>query len=109
MTILNFVEYSQSDSNVVCMVWYVHLWCVLRRIVTFKHYNSNLRDSIIRRFFLNHHNLEPLCFAKITASTVAKLLIPNYADWKNTAIWNESMLFQMRCFGTALNPLNVTG
>ena len=32
-------------------------------------------DSIIRRFFLNHHNLEPLCSAKNTASTVAKLQI----------------------------------
>ena len=55
------------------------------------------------RIFLNHHHVEPIGLAKNTASTVAKLLIPNYANWKNIAIWTEPS------FGTALQPLNVTG
>jgi len=49
-----------------------------------KHNNSNLWDSIIHGFFL--HNLEPLCLAKITESTEVNFLIPNSADWLNTAI-----------------------
>ena len=41
------------------------------------------------------------------ASTVAKPLIPNNADWKHTAMLEWTMLFQMRSFGTALKPLIV--
>jgi len=85
-------------------------YCYLPTALFAKKNNSNLWDSIIHRFVLNHHNLEPLGLAKNMASTVAKLLIPKYADWKKNRKLDWTMLFQMRCFGTAvLKPLNVTG
>ena len=72
------------------MIWNRSLLqCQLHYSVFAKHNNSNLLD-----FFHNHDNFELLCLAKITESIEVHLPIPNYADWKNTAIWNlPTMLF----------------
>ena len=57
------------------------------------------------------NNLEPHCLAKTMESTVAKLIIPNGADWKNTVIWNIYTYLPIyhAIWNTALNPFNAHG